>query len=236
MRYLRRWTATFCWFCVKILQKAFSHTQAVLSFCCKVHKFHTSYFWVTSQIYANVLLKKIWCIFFWTHRGNQKLVMLGIVQSSLQRFQEKKQCMVKMYLTVKCLGAAINFVSCSYSRAKMYHFPKCFIELTLWIIFFPILCWNKQKTFLPSLFVFTCASHYPIAPEIVFKIMQFSGKLRGKTPLFWANFGLRASLGSKLRWPPGVVWKIGIMKYQNSSNFSYMKYWNSSHFSYEKLE
>ncbi len=31
--------------------------------------------------------------------------------------------------------------------------------------------------------------------------MQFSGNFKGK-PLFWANFRLRAPLGSKLCWPP----------------------------------
>ena len=41
----------------------------------------------------------------------------------------------------------------------------------------------------------------PCPPKICFKIMQFSDNLKGK-PLFWANLGLRAPLGSKLNWVP----------------------------------
>ncbi len=38
-------------------------------------------------------------------------------------------------------------------------------------------------------------------PQNLVKIMQFSGNFKGN-PIFWANFGLRAPVGSKLRWAP----------------------------------
>ena len=41
----------------------------------------------------------------------------------------------------------------------------------------------------------------PPWPQICFQIMQFSGNFKGN-PLFWANFRLRAQLGSKLCWVP----------------------------------
>ncbi len=46
-----------------------------------------------------------------------------------------------------------------------------------------------------------CLMHAPLAPQISPKSCSFQAILREK-PLFWANFGLRAPLGSKLRWPP----------------------------------